>query len=287
MNALVDSIGKAKRTLQRIIYPLGSTATVLRGPLRGCRYVVTAQSGWAPILGRWEPDAQRLYVCIVGSGEVVWDLGANTGIHTLLFSRLAGDSGAVVAFEPLQVNVREIERTCALNSARNVSVVDKAVSDRSGFAIFHTGRHDKQGSLVGIGSENGHRIEVDCITLDQALHTRRAPDFLKIDIEGAESQALAGFNPEPCRYPSFAIDLHTPAEDVAVGRWMERHGYRMFRLVDDVARRQGISGAVLSDIRNPRAGWPNKDGVWGTIVAVHAARPEKLAAVEALTATAP
>src|SRR5690349_4931287 len=110
----------AKRLISELLYPLGSEATIRLGPLKGCRYVVTEQSGWSPVLGRWEPEAQRLYRMLVEPGEAVWDLGANTGIHTLLFARLAGNTGEVVAFEPLQVNVEQIRQTCRLNGVGNV-----------------------------------------------------------------------------------------------------------------------------------------------------------------------
>src|SRR6266516_3967353 len=94
-----------KRLIREFFYPLGSQATIQRGPLRGCRYMVSEQAGWSPILGRWEPEAQQVYSQLVSRNEVVWDLGANTGIHTLLFSQLVGEGGTVVAFEPLPVNV--------------------------------------------------------------------------------------------------------------------------------------------------------------------------------------
>jgi FkbM family methyltransferase len=283
-----DFMKSPKRLLREMLYPLGSEATIRFGQLKGCRYVVTEQSGWSPVMGRWEPEAQKIYAHLVMPKEVVWDLGANTGIHTLLFSRLVGPRGTVVAFEPLQVNVQQILRTCALNAVANVTVVAKAVSDSTIPALFHTGRHDKQGSLVGIGSEDGGVIEVPCTTLDAALEETPRVDFVKIDIEGAESRALQGFSRVGAANPTFAIDLHTPEEDVAVGRWLKRNGYRAFRLRDDTARAKGVGGAIVSPIRDLEQGWPHGDGVWGTVIAVHPSRSEKLARLESLaTGNAP
>jgi FkbM family methyltransferase len=273
---------RAKKLVQSLLYPLGSIATILRGPLRGSRYRVNDQSGWAPILGRWEPEAQLLYCRLVARGEVAWDLGADTGIHSLLFSKLVGDGGAVIAFEPLGVNVDEIRQTCNLNGVANIRIVEKAISDSSGPAEFLVGRHDKQGSLVGIGSENGSRVQVDCETLDDALNDNPFPDFIKIDIEGAESRALHGFSRISTSFPTFAIDLHTPAEDVAVGLWLRTHGYQVFRLIDQVARTQGISGAMVQLIEELDRGWPARTGIWGTIIAVHPSRPDKLVTIQSM-----
>jgi FkbM family methyltransferase len=266
----------AKRIASEMLYPLGSEATIRLGPLKGCRYVVTEQSGWSPILGRWEPEAQRLYCEMIAPGETVWDLGANTGIHSLLFARLVGPRGRVVAFEPLQVNVHQIERTCKLNNVSNVGIVVKAVSDSSQPAQFHTGRHDKQGSLVGIGSEDGGVVEVQCTTLDQVAADGGMADFVKIDIEGAESKALNGFTSVSQSYPTFAIDLHTPEEDIAVGAWLQRNAYRCFRLSDSTARANGSTDGIVNEIPHLDRGWPEPDGIWGTVIAVHPSRNEKL-----------
>lgn len=275
-----------KRLLREFLYPIGSEAIIRFGPLKGCRYVITEQSGWSPVVGRWEPEAQQLYGELIEAGNVIWDLGANTGIHSLLFARLAGPAGKVIAFEPLQVNVDQIRRTCAMNGITNVHIVAKAVAARAGSARFHIGMHDKQGSLVGIGSESGMVIEVPCTTLDEALEESGQVDFVKIDIEGAESQALEGFSKVGKANPTFAIDLHTPTQDVAVGRWLAVHGYRAFRLRDDTARAKNVGSGLVSAISRLDRGWPEDDGVWGTVIAVHPSRSGKLARLEGLASMA-
>ena len=262
--------------VRKSLFPLGSVATIRRGPLRGCRYRVTEESGWAPILGRWEPDAQRAYAKLVRAGDNVWDLGANTGIHALLFARLAGAKGSVAAFEPSRVNADQIRETCRLNAVDNVKVVEKAVSDTCDPAVFHIGMHHNQGSLVGIRRQEGTRIEVACTTMDAALAECGAPDFVKIDIEGAESQALRGFTRVAESHPTFAIDLHTPSEDVAVGTWLRENGYAAFRLLDATARAHGASTRELDPIGDLSRGWPVQSGIWGTVIAVHPARPDVL-----------
>ena len=267
------------RVLRRTLFPVGSVATIRRGPLRGCRYRITEEAGWAPVLGRREPEAQRAYIRLVRPGDVVWDLGANTGIHTLLFARLAGSNGQVVAFEPLHVNARQVSETCALNAMANVAVVEKAVSDSTETQVFRLGNDDKQGSLVGIGCEDGTVMEVACTTLDAFLDHARHPDFVKIDIEGAESRALRGFERVVESFPTFAIDLHTPSEDVAVGLWLRSHGYRVFRLLDGTARAHGTSAREFTSIPDLGRGWPDPDGMWGTAIAVHPSRAALLAMV--------
>src|SRR5581483_2576840 len=79
--------------------------------------------------------------------------------------------------------------------------------------------------------------------------------LVKIDAEGAEGRILSGAQrlTERAR-PSFVIELHTPEQDVAVARWLTERGYRFER----------VTGPP---IRHPECGWPDPDGVWGTIIA--------------------
>ena len=53
--------GKVLGEIKSIVFPKGSIATIRLGQLRGYRYVVTDNSTWAPIAGRWEPGAQLLF----------------------------------------------------------------------------------------------------------------------------------------------------------------------------------------------------------------------------------
>src|SRR5438034_6125991 len=96
LKALVRGVAKT------LIYRPGTVTTIRLGPLRGCRYVVGEHSGWAPITGHWECGAQAVYCRFVNAGDIVYDLGANTGLHSLLFSRLVGHRGLVFAFEPVR-----------------------------------------------------------------------------------------------------------------------------------------------------------------------------------------
>ncbi len=265
---------KAKQKILSVIWPLGSKTQIVRGPLKGYKFAISANSGWSPIVGRWEPELQSLFPQIIKKGSVVYDLGANNGIHSLLFSKLTGEHGKVFSFEPLPANCKEIEVNIALNHIKNIQVVQVALSSQSGETVFHLGLHDKQGSLVGIGRESGNDIKVRIVTLDEFIEAGNpAPDFLKIDIEGAEGMALHGFeNKIDLIKPTFIIELHTPEQDAIVGAFFLKHHYNLYRL------KQGADSAELSlkglewikDLTKP---YPHPDGVWGTILAVH---PDKL-----------
>jgi len=177
-------------------------------------------------------------------------------MHTLLFARLVGDSGCVFAFEPHPAVFTALTEQLNLNGLQNVSPVCRAVCDRIGVAFFDETAARSCGHL---SDETNGRLIVETTTLDDFVvrgHAR-PPDFIKIDIEGAESSALLGALKTIRQYrPTMVIELHNPREDRAVGSILGDLDYVAFRIEDG------------SKVANMQSGWPDVDGMWGTVLAV-------------------
>jgi FkbM family methyltransferase len=140
-------------------------------------------------LGTYEGFKRRRYEQLVKPGMVAFDIGAHVGYYTLLSSALVGNSGSVVAFEPLPENIEYLKRHVALNQLENVQIIEAAVTDRDRKMTFNIAPSRSMGYL----SEGGN-LEVEAISLDQFL-TRDdvpTPQVLKIDVEGAELSVLQG-----------------------------------------------------------------------------------------------
>lgn len=137
-----------------------------------------------------EPTSTRLVKEKVKEGDIVLDLGANIGYYTLLFSRLVGDKGKVIAFEPAPESFELLVRNVRLNNCQNVEVHKAAVSDRTGGArLFLNQRHIPDHRLYDSG-DGRKSIDVWAVRLDD-LDLERI-DFIKMDIQGAEWKALRG-----------------------------------------------------------------------------------------------
>lgn len=126
------------------------------------------------------------------AGATVLDIGANVGSYTLLFARWVGDAGHVYAFEPAAESRAGLERHVSLNGLQaRVTVRPEAVTDRSGEAPFiDDGTHGDNRLVPGATSETR---TVPALSIDDFCEASRlAPDVIKIDIEGAELDALRG-----------------------------------------------------------------------------------------------
>ncbi|MBI5688080.1 MAG: FkbM family methyltransferase [Verrucomicrobia bacterium] len=161
---------------------------ILSGPLRGKRWIVgsSIHDAW---LGNYEADKQALFARTVTPGSVVFDVGAHAGFYTLLASALTGPTGRVFAFEPMPNNIAHLREHLRLNGAANVTVIEKAVADASGVATFTACGSNFQGHLLP-----GGELQVETVSLDELVEQGRLPlpDFVKMDIEGAEVRALNG-----------------------------------------------------------------------------------------------
>ena len=150
-----------------------------------------------------EPIGRDLFSVIeqhVKPGSVVWDVGANVGLFGLAAALRAGSTGEVLTLEPDLFCADLIRRSASelpLNASR-VDVLPLAASDRAGWLDFHVaarGRSTNHLDLSPGSSQTGgarRTLSVPTVTLDHLLVERRAPDVLKIDVEGAEETVLAG-----------------------------------------------------------------------------------------------
>jgi FkbM family methyltransferase len=168
------------------LVPRSAVVRVRFGINRGMRWIAGAALGNCHWLGFYEADHAAVLQRVVKPGMIAFDVGANVGFYTLALSRLVGETGHVYAFEPEAKNVSILRRHIALNELRNVTVVQAAVSNRTGLVEFEGG-----GVLGRIGSNSEYMVPA--ITLNDFVASGNPmPSFLKMDIEGAESLALEG-----------------------------------------------------------------------------------------------
>lgn len=130
-------------------------------------------------------------------GDIFLDIGANGGIYTVIASRQVGPDGHVYAFEPGDRELNLLRHNIELNHLTNVTVIECAVSDQSGAALFAVVRDGALNSLADLNRpeqeiESWHTVKT--ISVDDFISKYSVPkvDFIKIDVEGAEKLVLEG-----------------------------------------------------------------------------------------------
>jgi FkbM family methyltransferase len=169
------------------IVPNKAIVPILQGPGRGIRWVVGSgmPNFW---LGTYEKEKYQLFSRELSPGMVVYDIGANVGVYTVLACSAVGEKGRVFSFEPATMNLFYLNENVRVNRFLNCEVIPKAVSDSDGTVQFEFSGE----SCLGKISTDG-LLRVPSISLDSFCFTGKpAPQLLKIDVEGAEYEVLTG-----------------------------------------------------------------------------------------------
>ena len=142
---------------------------------------------------------------IVKSGDVVLDLGANIGYFTILFAKIVGENGKVVAFEPESKNFQILKKNISENGYNNVILENKAVSEKNGSTVLFTGTKSSGANRIyepkkaqewrkKEKQQEFEKNEIETVSIDKFLNEKEIEkvNFIKIDIEGGEFFALKG-----------------------------------------------------------------------------------------------
>ena len=132
----------------------------------------------------------------IHKGDVVIDIGANIGYYTIMFAKLVGDSGKVIAFEPDPTNYELLKKNIEINGFTNVILEQKALSDNPGKMMLSLNNENTAGHHLDFKNENSiNSIEVDVLSLDDYFSYKNIKiNFIKMDVEGAESNVIKGMS---------------------------------------------------------------------------------------------
>lgn len=133
--------------------------------------------------GYWEKRTTDFIHNHLLPGQIFADIGAQAGYYTLITSKIGAK---VYSFEPSKINLEVLQKNIIDNKCSNVTVFNKALSDKNETVKLYKGRTPGEYSLFGGGEfETIESVKFD----DLGLET---PDMIKIDVEGAEKQVLLG-----------------------------------------------------------------------------------------------
>jgi FkbM family methyltransferase len=168
---------------------------VKSGPAEGIWLRLNPRTAAGTISGTGERRELEIVRDHLRSGMTFYDVGANIGIFSMMAARVVGPSGQVVSFEADPEIAERLKEHARRNCFSWVNVEQKAAWRESGKVMFE--RVDASVSPDrGVGhvvdSKNDQVVTLDAIALDDCTPKYRPPDFIKCDVEGAESDVFQG-----------------------------------------------------------------------------------------------
>ncbi|MDB4135732.1 FkbM family methyltransferase [Gammaproteobacteria bacterium] len=134
---------------------------------------------------------QYLDFANLSSGSVVLDLGAYSGLTSILFKELVGQSGKVIAVDADKINLESIKKNFYLYSkisGNNIDIVEGAIWNHcDGLSFSSEGNMGSSASDI-VGDHRGDNALTKSYTLSKLaeIFNLEKVDFIKCDIEGAE-----------------------------------------------------------------------------------------------------
>jgi FkbM family methyltransferase len=228
---------------------------------------------------------QSVYESILEPGDTAVDGGAHAGKHTIPMALAVGETGRVIAFEPLVEGRVRLLDAIETRQLTNVTVIDLALSDTANREVDFLFFPERVG-ISGFKRREGvddleSQVRTTVTTTIDDWLTDSAVRFIKLDVEGAELLALRG--------ASQTIDRSRPVIHVEAGivswrpfgygavdlhSWCGSNSYSCFDLV----------GNQLSNEQDLEASFTTP-GVWDYILVPRGSKDQP-AVAQALTSYA-
>lgn len=231
----------------KLIYPLTHKGVLRRAPLffgGEMKVLLPAATDIYLAGGKTHSSEIRLAKYMIANlkpGDVFLDIGAHFGYFTLLAASLVGNTGMVYAIEPARETFGLLKDNAA--GQPNTRLFHNAVSDRNGMVSFYefpvlyseynTLEVEKFLKEAWIKKYNPQKTEVQAVTIDDFLKDNDfIPSMIKIDVEGAEKQAISGgaktwTTQSPALVMEY-LDEGDTSSYAAAAALMYRHGYKSY-----------------------------------------------------------
>jgi FkbM family methyltransferase len=223
-------LGTIVHTASHLVLPwnIRIWVEVESGPGKGIKLRLNPRYDLGYWHGDYEKEIQTIFTEYLKPEAVVYDVGANIGFFALLAARLVGSRGHVFAFEPDPDNSSRLQENIEANSLKHVSVISSPVWSSNTRVFFvrssdHSTRFVGSVRMPGVGTEGFYE---QAVTLDNFAKHHPAPDFIKMDIEGGEAQALAGASGLFTQAkPLLLLEVHTREAQEYSEKWLEEQRY--------------------------------------------------------------
>jgi FkbM family methyltransferase len=183
-------------------------------------YLIENEIFWKGLNKSWEPESVKIWQDLCKISNVIFDIGANTGVYSLIAKTVNIDA-EVYAFEPVSRTYDKLVKNVRINNY-NVKCLEQAISNYDGTGIIYD---SLKGNILSVTvnrnlypDNNFIPVEISTIKLDTFIKSRSIGniDLLKIDVETHEVEVLEGFREYLKEFqPTMLIEILF--DDVAFG----------------------------------------------------------------------
>jgi FkbM family methyltransferase len=219
------------------------------------------------LYGEFSEGEIDLFKQLSRPGQIIIEVGANVGAHTVFLAQQVGITGRVLAFEPQRLVFQALCANLALNNIVNVLAFQQAVGSATGEIVVPLLDWRKEQNFGGLslGSyQEGEKVPV--VTID-GLNLQRC-DFIKVDVEGMEIDVLKGASRTIGRFkPHLYVENDRRDKAPPLVRYIDSLGYDMYWHAPPLFNPQNFRG--------------NEENIFGQIVSLnmfcmHRSQPHKM-----------
>ncbi len=197
---------------------------------------------WKGIDNSLEPETIWIwkYLSLLPETKTVLDIGANTGIYSLI-SKCLDNRSQVYAFEPSKHIFQKLQRNILLNKY-DIIAKQIAISNVSTKVIFYDVDNENQTtSTLSVNQANHlkqkHTIteyQVDSITIDSFVIENKilSVDLIKIDVETHELEVFEGMKQTISNFQPFIIfEVLTTNIAIGLSETLIKNNYLLFEFI--------------------------------------------------------
>jgi FkbM family methyltransferase len=203
---------------------------------------------WHGVDQGWEKNSVRIWLELSKYANTIVDVGANTGIFTLLAKKV-NRKARVISFEPMDFIAEKFKRNMALNKL-DYELLEFALSNRDSVVEVHSESMDNSYTIAidnhNLKGDPNSFFKLDMATkrLDEFIETRGIPriDLMKIDVERHEPMVLEGMGKylELMR-PDLLIEIQTNEIAGEIEKLVRNCDYLYFNINDEGEIRRTLS----------------------------------------------
>lgn len=202
---------------------------------------------WFGLKG-WEPESINLWVKLSRESKTILDIGANTGIYSLISAAVA-PSAVIYSFEPVDRIYDKFQKNISINKFSSIHPEKIALSDKNGFTILY----DFVGDIPLNATLNSSWHSDSKARVEKKIETKRLDNFIeenhilnidlmKIDVELHEPQVLRGMGKYLEKFkPAILIEIFNEEMWNQLQEIIKDLNYQVF-YIDDLKGARRING---------------------------------------------